>query len=134
MREVTTKGSLLSQPEDLLDREARAARNQSLFRDVNERVRTLEAGLSVHVSEWFCECANESCFEQVTMSHQAYEAIREHGNRFLVAPNEDHLVPDVECLIAQNERYWIVEKTGDAERIARRFDPRSRALPLKARE
>jgi hypothetical protein len=60
-----------------------------------------------------------------------YEAIRENGTRFLVASGEDHFVPDVESLIGQNERYWIVDKTGEAGRIAARFDPRSRSLPLK---
>jgi hypothetical protein len=127
----------MSQPEDLLDREARSARNQSLFREINERIQRLEGDpgyarglVAAATPGWLCECANQSCFERIIMSHEAYEAIRQHGARFLVAAGDDHFVPDLERLIEQNDHYWTVEKTGESKRIAKRFDPRSRALHL----
>lgn len=120
----------MSQHVDLLDRQARAAKNQSLFREINERVHKLEASFNTvapaATSDWFCECANESCFERIAVPHDQYDAIREDGARFLVAPSNDHIWPDVERIVGGNDRYWIVEKMGEAERVAKGLDPRSR--------
>jgi len=126
----------MSQPENLLDRQTRAAKNQSLFREINERVHQLEARLNAvapaATSDWFCECSNESCFERITISHVEYDSIREDGARFFVAPSDAHVWPVVERITQQTDRYWVVEKMGEAERLARRLDPRTRTpLPLK---
>jgi len=133
---VTDEGvSCVSQPKGLLDRQARAAKNQALFREINERVHKLEGRLNAvapaATSDWFCECVNESCFVRITMPHNEYDAIREDGARFFVAPSDDHVWPDVERITEQTADYWIVEKMGEAERLAKRLDPRSRTLPLK---
>lgn len=122
----------MSQPDDRLDRDARVARNQSLFRDIHECGQTIEGGLHALVSAastgWLCECANQSCFERITMPHEVYEAIREHGARFLVAPGDDHFVPDIERLIEQNENYWIVEQAGEVTDTSRPDTERVRDL------
>src|SRR5256885_5725586 len=36
------------------------------------------------------------CVERIELSAQEYEAIRENGTRFFVAPGDDHVWPDVE--------------------------------------
>jgi hypothetical protein len=116
---------------DLNDRQARAAKNQSLFREVNERMRSLNETFSVAVSlergDWVCECADESCIELVSMSLSEYEAVRASGNRFFVAPDDSHLWPDVERVVERTERYWIVEKYGVGEVVAKQADPRFRS-------
>jgi hypothetical protein len=114
-------------------REERAAHNQALFRAVNEPVRALnenlgltnDSGPMAPVSEWVCECANPSCIERVEMSGQEYTAIRSAGNRFLVAPDEAHVHPDVELIADRRPTYWIVEKTGAAKIVAEKLDPTS---------
>jgi hypothetical protein len=117
------------------DRAARAAKNQSLFRDVNERVKDLNQGFSLvtPMGEWICECANESCFECVEMSADEYEAIRRDGARFFVAPNENHVWAEVEAVVARHDRYWVLEKRGRAGALAEQADPRSTDGPLRLR-
>lgn len=118
------------------DSEARAAKNQALFREVNERVKEINDGYSLIVpgGDWICECANDTCVERIKMSVNEYESIRRYGARFFVAPSDEHLWPDVDrVIIDRNDRYWVIEKTGHAGDLAKRSDPRSEQGPLALR-
>lgn len=108
------------------DRGARAARNQSLFREINERVKQLNDGFSMvlPVGEWICECADDTCVERIELSAEAYEKVRANGTHFLVAPTDSHVYPDVERVTERTECYWVVEKFGKAGEDADRFNPR----------
>ena len=110
------------------DRGTRAARNQSLFREINERVKQLNEGFSMvlPVGEWICECADDTCVERIELSAGEYEAVRVDGTHFLVAPSDEHVFLDVELVTERNDCYWVVEKFGMAGELADRFDPRSR--------
>ena len=108
--------------------QARVARNQSLFRDYNE---LLEPSNEAHqrvrppYGDWFCECPRESCSERVKLTLAEYESVRADPTHFFVAPDEGHVVPDVERIIVRNERYWVVEKLGVAAAVSEGLDPRS---------
>jgi len=106
---------------------SRAARNQSLFREANERVKQLNEGFSMvlPVGEWICECADDACVERIELSPAEYEAVRNDGTHFLVAPGDEHVFLDVERVSERNERYWVVEKFGAAGELAGKLDPRS---------
>ena len=108
------------------DRGTLAARNQSLFREINERVKQLNDGFSMvlPVGEWICECADDTCVERIELSAQAYEAVRTNGKHFVVAPGEAHVYPDVERVTERTDHYWVVEKFGKAGEDADRFNPR----------
>ena len=114
------------------DREVRAAENQSLFREVNERVKDLNVSFSfvTKVGEWICECANDTCFEHLALSADEYEAIRQDGASFLVATSDEHVWPDVERVTERNGRYWVVEMNDRAAELAKRANPRSHKGPL----
>ena len=122
----------MSASDDHRDRETRAAENQTLFRDINERVKELNDAFSfvAPVGEWVCECADDSCVERIAMSAVEYEAIRSDGSRFLVVPSDEHVWPDVESVTERTNRYWVVEKAGHAGSVARSHDPRSGEGPL----
>ena len=113
------------------DRETRAARNQSLFREINERVKQLNEGFSMvlPVGEWICECADDTCVERIELSATAYAAVRNNGARFLVAPSDQHVLLDVERITERNDRYWVVEMFGAAGKLADESDPRSNNEP-----
>lgn len=106
-------------------RVVRAAENQSLFREVNERVAQLNDGFGVisEITEWLCECADGTCTERIAMTMEEYERIRSDGSRFTVAPG--HEVLDVEVVVESTDRYLVVTKIGAGADIARRSDPRS---------
>ena len=117
---------------DRNERAERAAMNQMLFRDINERMKDLESGFTVGftVGAWICECASHACAERVRMSAEEYEAIRSDGARFFVAPGDEHVWPDVEKVTQRAERYWVVEMIGHAGDVAKRLDPRADEGPL----
>src|SRR4051812_45951455 len=101
----------------------RAARNQSLFREVNERLEEL-AG-SVPSAFFICECLDQRCDEKVSLTTVEYERVRSEPNRFFVRPGHD--VPDVETIVDATERYVVVSKLGAGAPVARQLDPRRRS-------
>jgi hypothetical protein len=80
----------------------------------------------VTLSDWICECADETCTERIELTPQQYEGVREDPTHFIVAPDQVHVVPDVERVIEQHARYWVVGKVGEAAHVAEKLDPRSR--------
>lgn len=105
------------EPETQRDRELRAARNQSLFRAVNEKLRELNDAFA-EVSKTYaiaCECADVSCVETVHIAMEEYIDVREDERRFLVL--KDHVYPEVERVVAQNDGYAIVQKNADVSKI-----------------
>lgn len=112
------------------DREVRAAKNQSLFREINERIQALNDVFSIVVPEsgaWVCECANESCIELITLTPAEYEAVRATPDRFFVMADDAHFWPDIERVVERTDRYWVVEKYGRGAIVAADADPRSRS-------
>jgi hypothetical protein len=106
----------------MTSREARVAKNEVLFREVNERISELapENG----GSEFLCECGDAGCVEPVTMTLSEYERVRGEGAWFFVRPG--HEVPEVEDVVEQTERYTVVSKRdGTPADIAEAHDPRS---------
>jgi hypothetical protein len=111
-----------------MTRAARAARNQSLYREVNERVEAINQAFDsiLPLGDWICECANEECSERLSLTHEEYEALRADATRFAVLPDDAHVFAEVEDVVERHERYWVVEKLGVAAELAAKFDPRAR--------
>ena len=103
----------------------RAARNEVLLRDYNERIEAHHKWVDPPFAEWVCECADENCSEPVRLSIEEYEAVRAEPTHFLVVPSDEHVSPPVERVVRREERYWIVEKVGVAAEISDELDPRS---------
>jgi hypothetical protein len=106
-------------------REKRLTQNEALFREVNERVQDHVEEGNASVYEYFCECANVDCTFRITLTHAEYEALRADPRQFVVLPL--HYTPEVEVLVAENDSYWIVRKTGEAGEYVEKVDPRSRS-------
>ena len=107
-----------------LEREIRAARNESLFRSLNERLDLVRQSDSEEErSDYFCECALPGCANMVTLSPREYEHVRMAGDRFLVMP--EHVARDIEKVLEEHSTYWIVEKLGAGSLVAEALDPRT---------
>jgi hypothetical protein len=106
-------------------RQQRVAKNEALFRQVNERIEEVNEVLGEgEPSDFLCECGDDSCTAPVSLTLQEYEQVRSDPTHFAIA--HGHEVIDVERVIEQTDRYSVVEKfTGEAERIAIETDPRS---------
>ena len=103
--------------------QARVARTEALFREVNERIREISA--YDHDAEFLCECGDESCTRPITMTLAEYEQLRSEPTHFAVVPG--HVADDVEHVVSRHdESYWVVEKTsGEPAALAAGLDPRS---------
>lgn len=105
-----------------------AAEDQSLFREVNERLREMNEAfeLAAGDAEFLCECASEDCMKPVSITVDAYEQVRRVSTHFAVAPGMEHVFPDVERIFAKRDGYSVVEMFGEAGLAAIKLDPRKR--------
>jgi hypothetical protein len=102
----------------------RAARNEALFRRVNERVEEVNKAFEPILgdSDFFCECADVDCMEKIRMTLAEYEALRAVSTHFAVKPQ--HVLPANERVVEQRAGYIVVEKVGRAGERAVALDPR----------
>ena len=99
------------------ERQTRLAKNQALFRSVNERVEKISDQQTTHGPiNFICECANPDCGATIELSHGEYEAIRRNPTHFFVL--SDHVYPEVENVVDDRGRYVVVEKFGAGGRVA----------------
>jgi hypothetical protein len=106
-------------------RDARLARNEALFRQVNERLKDVSELLGTADSgpEFVCECADEGCTERIRLSLAEYEWLRANPRHFVVLPG--HQRDDLERVVEDRGRYLVVEKIGVPGEIAEDPDPRA---------
>lgn len=106
-------------------RETRLARNETLFREVNERIEIAVGRLGrqdEHVYEFICECSNADCNLLLPMQLTEYEGIRRSPTLFIVAPG--HELPEIETVVLQRGAYQVVTKRGEAADYVTERDPR----------
>jgi hypothetical protein len=103
--------------------ERRVARNEDLFRQVNEAIeRGLWPGEEHSAVRFRCECAQLDCARIVELALRDYERVRASPSRFVMIPG--HQLPEFETVIEDRTDYLVVEKRGGAAEIAKRLDPR----------
>jgi hypothetical protein len=107
---------------DVGARADRIARNEALFRNVNERVRELANELGAGPVAFVCECGQADCTESLRVSVADYERIRAEPTHFIVAPG--HESPEVERIVERTEHYDVVRKNSEEAEIAIKTDPR----------
>ena len=104
-------------------REERLAKNEVIFRTVNEAIeqKALQMG-GLDEYQFICECSAAGCFERISLTLRQYEHIRREAVRFVVTPGHEDV--EVELVVDKSGAYWIVEKDGTAGIIAEFADPR----------
>jgi hypothetical protein len=104
----------------------RVARNEALFRQVNERVREVSQAFATFDPtpvDFVCECGNQDCTEPITLTLAEYEAVRAVPTRFFVLAS--HVIPQVERVVSEHGTYVIVEKLVGEQELAEEMSPRS---------
>ena len=108
-------------------REDRIARNEALFRSVNERVRELVTTAGARGPEpaasFVCECGSAGCTATVELTVAEYEHVRADPTHFFVVSG--HEIPEVEEVVERHERYDVVRKHPEEAQIAIETDPRA---------
>jgi hypothetical protein len=101
----------------------RKAKNEAVFREVNERIETAAADFGVPGEASFvCECGDAQCTEMVSITLREYHSIRADGRRFAILPG--HEDPQVENVVGRTDRFFVVEKVGAAGSVAEALDQR----------
>jgi hypothetical protein len=105
-----------------MDFAERAARNEEVFRKVNEGI---EAGAEQHhVSgslPFHCECGAGACLETIEIPPARYAAIVQERYHFVVIPG--HEEPRIERIVESEADFFVVEKIGEAREQIDRDHP-----------
>ena len=102
----------------------RLAKNESFFRQVNERIKDVAEGLDgAQTYEFLCECSDPSCTTRIELEREDYEWIRSNPTRFVLALG--HAAPEIEQVVESEKDHMVVEKQGLAARVAAKLDPRT---------
>jgi hypothetical protein len=102
----------------------RIARNDSIFREANERIRELVQsldGAGPARVPFICECAAPMCRELLPLTLKEYGEVRANDRWFLNAVGHNAVAGASAQVVAARGRYEIVEKVGEAGEHAERF-------------
>lgn len=105
-----------------MDFAERAARNEEVFRGVNERIE--EGAEQHHVSDslpFHCECGASACVETIEIPPARYAAIVRERYHFVVIPG--HEEPRIERVVETEADFLVVEKIGHAREQINRDHP-----------
>ena len=109
----------------------RVARNQSLFRAVNEQIEATNEKFHVSLGDRIdlvCECAADDCMERITVTLEQYEQLRRVPTHFMVKPG--HVYPEFERVVEKDRRVQCRREVrrgrqagAQARSKARRWEP-----------
>lgn len=106
----------MSSPRGLAVRQR--ARNEILFREVNEKIREVSRTNGGAELIGLCECGRQECLEQIDITRTEYELVRAQAAWFIVVPG--HAERDIEHPVKVADGHLVVEKTGLAGELAER--------------
>jgi hypothetical protein len=83
------------------------AKNQAIFRDVNDRIAELSAEWQAGEMEIFCECSRTGCTGLIHVANNDYERIRRSPGWFLIIPG--HLASESDRVVERHQRFDVIE-------------------------
>jgi hypothetical protein len=106
-------------------RQQRIAKNETRFRDINERLETglMQVRHRPGLLEFVCECGDRNCESHIRMTIEEYEAVRRDSRHFAVVPG--HVFPETERVVAGHGEYAVIEKFGAAVLVTDAADQRA---------
>jgi hypothetical protein len=102
------------------ERERRIVQNETLFRQVNEQVESLQraTGTGDEPMRIVCECGDLTCIDRLAVPHPTYEQVRGDPTLFFVKPG--HEITAIEDVIVEGDEFSVVRK-----RAGEPTDPRA---------
>jgi hypothetical protein len=102
-----------------------AARNEEVFRDVNDRIDAGADRLQVATPLPFhCECSDAACVENISVAPDDYKHVVSERFHFMVIPGHEN--NEIERVVARRSDFLVVEKVGEARRQIERDHPQQR--------
>lgn len=103
-------------------RAKRLALNESLFRDVNELIKSQQGQQQDDRTTFVCECIKVSCQLRMNVTLEEYQEVRRHPARFIVYPG--HEQPGIEAVVEDNgPRFYVIEKVDPGRQVAEESAP-----------
>jgi hypothetical protein len=99
-------------------RHQRVSRNEATYRAVNREIERVSEELGEGPQDQLtviCECGQDDCSKTLDLTLAEYERTHVQRDRFVVAPS--HEDEQLEHVVERNDRYLVVDKFGEAERI-----------------
>jgi hypothetical protein len=101
------------------------ALNEAASREINEEIEQVHQddppGRRMTMA---CECALRSCDRVIQITMAEYQDVRRDPRRFAIVP--EHLIGDIEQIVAENDRFAVVAKrAGTPADVVTETDPRS---------
>ena len=76
-------------------------------------------GIGTRIHTFRCECGDARCDRAIELTRPEYESVRAHATRFAIVLNHEN--PETDRVVAEHERYAVVEKlVGETSKEARR--------------
>jgi hypothetical protein len=107
----------------------RIGRNDSIFRQANERINEAAGWLQIEEptpteepTPFLCECADMACHELVVMSLDEYSKLRRDPRHFLNVPGHQASSQGWARVIGKHDAYFVVEKIGPAGDVAEQLE------------
>ena len=103
--------------------ESKAAENEAIFRDSNQKIAKGFSELKGMAQEeghldwvldmdqpvdFYCECSDENCRKRITQKPSDYLNIRKNSSQFILLPG--HNIPEIERVVESADNYIVVEK------------------------
>ena len=104
--------------------EERAARNEAVFRDANEKLRDARVELvdADDRTPFLCECEDPRCTSTMLLTLPEYEQARQSGDWFIVTPEHEERTRGE--VIAKQDGFVLVKKRGVGGEVARELHTR----------
>jgi hypothetical protein len=100
-------------------RDERVSRNEAMYRSVNREIEqaSRESSQGSHDRiQVLCECGEEACSETLELTFAEYDDAHRQRDRFVVVPGHEN--EQIEHVVTRTDQYLVVDKFGDAERVA----------------
>jgi hypothetical protein len=99
-------------------RHERVSQNEAVYRAVNREIEqaTKSAEGSHGRLEVICECGRDDCSATLDLSVDEYDDAHRQRDQFVIMPG--HEDDQIEHVVMRTERYLVVGKFGEAERVA----------------
>jgi hypothetical protein len=108
--------------------EARRARNEVVFRTVNEEIKALidADDIDLPLAPFICECGDRECRELIRVPLAEYSDVRASPRRFILATGHDRRDGKETTTVETHDGFVVVEKTGVAGEIAEEHGEKAR--------
>jgi hypothetical protein len=107
--------------------EARRARNEVVFRTVNEEIKALidADDIDLPLAPFLCECGDRECRDLIRVPLAKYSDVRASPRRFILATGHERRDGKETTTVETHDGFVVIEKSGIAGEIAEEHEEKA---------